>query len=135
VQNGLPSTTKNMHPSFESLTITKAPSLWISLMDFHHDTSTRSILEDDSISSTSRAYICFCLGRGVWLWLVVKPFICLFCIAHSTFTSTLCFHLGLILPSTFNLFTCECGHGLDAFGTHLIRCPFGGQWITTHDTI
>jgi len=30
---------------------------------------------------------------------------------------------------------CECGHGLDAFGTHLGHCPFGGQWITTHHTI
>jgi hypothetical protein len=30
---------------------------------------------------------------------------------------------------------CECGHGLDAFGTHLDHCPFGGQWITTHYTI
>jgi hypothetical protein len=30
---------------------------------------------------------------------------------------------------------CECGHGLDAFGTHLVRWLFGGQWITTHDAI
>jgi hypothetical protein len=41
------------------------------LMDFHHDTSLRSILEDDSISLTSRAHICFCLGKGTMLWLVV----------------------------------------------------------------
>ncbi len=30
---------------------------------------------------------------------------------------------------------CECGHGLDTFGTHLVRWLFGGQWITTHDVI
>jgi len=30
---------------------------------------------------------------------------------------------------------CECGHGLDAFDIHLVRCSFGGQWTTTHDTI
>jgi hypothetical protein len=30
---------------------------------------------------------------------------------------------------------CECGHGLDAYDTHLARYPFGGQQITTHDKI
>ncbi len=29
----------------------------------------------------------------------------------------------------------ECGHGLDAFGTHLVCCLFGGQQIATNDTI
>jgi hypothetical protein len=32
-------------------------------MDFHHDTSFKSILDDDSISSTSRAHIQFCLVK------------------------------------------------------------------------
>ncbi len=54
---------------------------------------------------------------------------------NSTLTSTLHFHLGLIQPSTSNFFTCECGHGLDASGTHLVHCPFGSQWIVTHDAI
>jgi len=30
---------------------------------------------------------------------------------------------------------CECGHGLETFGTQLAHCPFGGQHITTHDVI
>jgi hypothetical protein len=30
---------------------------------------------------------------------------------------------------------CECGHELNTFDTHLARCPFGVQWIATHDTI
>jgi len=30
---------------------------------------------------------------------------------------------------------CECGHGLDAFGTHLTCCLFRGQWIVTHNVI
>ncbi len=30
---------------------------------------------------------------------------------------------------------CECGHGLDAFGTHLTQCPFGGQQVATYDAI
>jgi hypothetical protein len=30
---------------------------------------------------------------------------------------------------------CECGHGLNAFGTYLIRCPFEGQGIAIHDAI
>jgi hypothetical protein len=34
-------------------------------------------------------------------------------------------HLGLIQPLASNLLMCECGHKLDAFGTHLARCPFG----------
>jgi hypothetical protein len=105
------------------------------LMDIHHDTSLGFILEDDSISLASRICIRFCSAKGIKLWLVVRPLIYLFHIAHYTFTSTLRFHLGLIQPSTSNLFTCECGHGLDTFGTYLIRCPFGSQWITTHDAI
>ncbi len=104
-------------------------------MDFDHDTSFRSILEDDSISSSFRAYICSCSSKGVGLQLVIKPFICLFHIAHFTFTSTLHFCFGLIQPSTFSLFTCQCGHELDTFGMHFTHCPFGGQRITTHDAI
>jgi len=92
------------------------------------------ILDDDSISSTSIACIHFCLGKGTGLWLIAKSSIYSFHIAHSTFTSMLCCHCGLIQPSTFNLFTCECGHGWNTSGTHL-RCPFGDQQITTHDTI
>jgi hypothetical protein len=53
----------------------------------------------------------------------------------SIFTSTLCFCLNLIQPSTFSIFTCECGHGLNTFGTHLTWYPFGGHQIATHDAI
>ncbi len=106
-----------MNLSFESLAVTNALSLYESLMDIHHNTSFRSILEENSISSTSRAHICSCSGKGARLWLIFKP---------SIFISTLHFHLGLIQPLTFHLFMCEHGHGLDASGTHLTRCPFGG---------
>jgi hypothetical protein len=67
--------------------------------------------------------------------LVARSFICSFCIAHSIFISMLRFCFGLIQPLAFSLFMCECGHKLDESSTHLTRCPFGGQWITTHDTI
>jgi hypothetical protein len=93
----------------------------------HHDTSFGYILEDDSISSTFRIRIHFCLGKGVKLWLVVRPSIYSFHITHFIFTLALHFHLGLIQPLTSNLFMCECGHKLDTFGTHLVRCSFGGQ--------
>jgi hypothetical protein len=76
--------------------------------------------------STSRTYICFCLGKGVGLWLVANPSICSFHIAHSIFTLVLCFCFGLIQLSAFNLLTCECGHGLDTFGMHLVHCLFEG---------
>jgi len=125
-QDGLPLIAKEMHFSFESLEVTNAPNVHATLMDIHHDTSLRSILEDDSISLASRACICFCLGKGARLWLVVKPSIYSFCITHFIFTSALHFHLNLIQPSTSSLLTCECGHKLDAFGTHLIHCMFGG---------
>jgi hypothetical protein len=104
-------------------------------MDVHHNTSFRFILKDDSISSTSRTRIHSCSSKGVGLWLVVKPFIHLFHIAHFTFTSKLHFCFNLIQPSAFNFFMCESEHGLDAFGTHLACCLFGGQWIATHDVI
>jgi hypothetical protein len=63
-QFGLLSITRDMHPSFESLVVTNAPSLHASLMDFHHDTSLRSILEDDFISLVSKIHICFYLSNG-----------------------------------------------------------------------
>jgi hypothetical protein len=36
------------------------------------------------------------------------------------------FRFSLILLLAFNFFTCECGHGLNAFGTHLEHSLFGG---------
>jgi hypothetical protein len=104
-------------------------------MDIHHDTFLRSILEDNSISLTSRARIHYCLGKGVGLWLVVKPFTHLFCITHFTFTSALHFCLDMIPLSTFSFFMCKCEHELDASNMRLIRCLFGGQQIGTHDAI
>jgi hypothetical protein len=95
-------------------------------MDIHHDTSLKSILEDGSISSTSKAHIHFCLGKGVGLWLVFKPSIHSFRITDSTFISTLHFCFGLIQPLAFSLFMCERGHKLDTFGMHLAFYPLGG---------
>ncbi len=120
---------KETHPSFENLAIISTPCLQAFLMDIHHDTSLRSILEDDSSSLASKARIHFCLVRGARLWLVIRPFIRSFCITHFFFL--LCFHLGLIQPLTSGIFMCECGHGLNAFGTHIVCCPFGGQQIAT----
>jgi hypothetical protein len=44
--------------------------------------------------------------------------------ACFTFTSMLCFHFDLIHHLASSLFMCECGHGLDASGTHLTHYPF-----------
>jgi len=44
------------------------------------------------------------------------------------------FHLNLSQPLAFNLLTCECGHGLNTYGTHLSHL-FRGQWVATHDAI
>jgi hypothetical protein len=104
-------------------------------MDIHHDTSLRSILKDNSISSTSKPRIRSCSGKGVGLWLIIRSSISSFHIAHFTFTLALHFRLGLIQPLKSNFFACECGHELDAFGTHLACYPFGGQQIATHDAI
>jgi hypothetical protein len=65
-------------------------------MDTHHDTSFRVILDDDSISLASKAHIHSCSNKGAWLCLVVRPFITLFRIAHSTFISTMRFCFNLI---------------------------------------
>jgi hypothetical protein len=104
-------------------------------MDTHHDTSFKSILENDFIPSTSRARICSYLGKGVGLWLVDKSSICLFSITHSIFTLALYFCLSLIQPSASNPLTCKCGHKLHASNMHLAPCPFKDQQITTHNTI
>jgi len=60
-------------------------------MDIHHDTSFRFIMEDDSISLTSIIRVHFCSGKGAGLWLVVKPSIHSFHIAH--------FHLNVAFSS------------------------------------
>jgi hypothetical protein len=95
-------------------------------MDLHHDTSFRYILEDDSISLASRICIHSCSGKGIGLWLVVKPYIRSFRITHFIFTSMLHFQFGLIKPLTSSVLMCECGHKLDTCGMHLVHCMFGG---------
>jgi hypothetical protein len=115
-----------MQLSFESLVVISTLSLHASLMDFYHNTSFKSILKDDSISLTSRTHIGFCSSKEVRPWLVAKSFIHLFHIAHFTFTLALHFCLGLIHPSASTIFMCECRHGLNASGTHLAHCLFGG---------
>jgi len=84
---------KKMHLSFEILTIIDTPNLQASLMDIHHDTSFRSILKNDSIFLAFRTWIRFCLGKRLMLWLITRPFICLFYITHFIFTSTCIFIL------------------------------------------
>ncbi len=90
-----------MHPPFENLRITNTLSL--------------------------HPKLAFLFGKGVRLWLIVRPSICSFCIAHFTFISTLHFCFGLIYSLAFSLFMCECEHGLNATAMHLTCCPFGGQ--------
>jgi hypothetical protein len=124
IWNGLPLVAKEIHLSFESLVVISTRSLQAFLMDIHHNTSLRSILEDDSISLASRACIRFCSSKGVGLYLIVRPSINSLCITHYIFTLALCFHLSLIQPSASGLLICECGHRLDASGTHLAHCPF-----------
>jgi len=75
------------------------------------------------------------LDKGAGLWLIVGPFIPLFHITHFIFTSVLHFHFDLIQLSASNIFTRECGHGLNASNMHLACCPFGGQQIAAHDAI
>ncbi len=92
-------------------------------------------MEDDFISSASRARIHSRLGKGARLWSVVMSSIHLFRITHFTFISTLCFHFGLIQPLAFSIFMCECGHELDTSSAHLAHCLFGNQRIITHMTL
>jgi hypothetical protein len=68
-----------MHPFFENLGVIGTLDLHASLINIHHNTSLKSILEDDSISSISRFHICFCLSKGIgvatplWPSVGVKP--------------------------------------------------------------
>jgi len=63
-RDGFPPIAREMHPSFENLAVIDITRLHVYLMEIHHDTSLMFILEDDSISLVSRAYICSCLGEG-----------------------------------------------------------------------
>jgi hypothetical protein len=87
---GLPHVAREMHLSFENNNYWRPKSISINTTQ-QHNTSLRSILEYDSISSTSRARICSCLGKGARLWLVTKPSIYSFRIAHFTFILVLFF--------------------------------------------
>jgi len=64
MQDGLPPEAREMHPSFESLTIICTLGLQASLMDIHHNTFLMSILEDDYTSLASKVCIRSCLTRG-----------------------------------------------------------------------
>jgi hypothetical protein len=100
--------------------------LLIVFIDIHHNTSLKSILEDNSISSTFKIRIRSCLGKGAGLWLVVRPFICLFHITHFIFTSTLHFHLSLIQPLTSNIFM-NMAHYME----RVVVCPYVKNFITS----
>ncbi len=63
-QDGMFFATKEMHIFFESLVVTGTPGVHDSLMDIHHDTSLRFILEDDSISSTIPSSHLFLFKQG-----------------------------------------------------------------------
>jgi hypothetical protein len=104
-------------------------------MDIHHDTSLRSILENHSISSTSKARTRSSSDKGARLWLIIKPSMHPFHIAHFIFTSTLHFRRSLVQPLASSLFMCENEHELNKSSTHLACCLFGGQQIVTHDAI
>ncbi len=110
-RNGLPPTTRDMHPFFQNLAITSTPSLQASLMNFHHDTSLRSILENDSISSSSRAHICSCSGKGNKAMVGCQA-IYLFILHHTLyFHLSIAFSLQFDQPSTSSTFTCEWDMG------------------------
>ncbi len=95
-QDGLPPATREMLLSFKNLVVISALGLQASLMDIHHDTSLRFILKEGSISSSFKVHICFYSGKGARLWLITRPYISSFRIAHSIFTLMLHFCLGLI---------------------------------------
>jgi hypothetical protein len=76
MRNDFPLAAKEMHLSFEGLTITNAPILHAFFMDIRHNTSLRSILEDDFISSTSKVWICSYSSKGQgYGWLLSHLFV------------------------------------------------------------
>ncbi len=121
---------------FLCLAITSTLGLHAFLINIHHNTSFWLIFEDGSISFTYRTCICFCSSKGpTGLWLIARPFICLFHITHSTFTLTMHFRLDLIQPLTFSVVMCECEYRLNTSSMHLAHCLFRGQQIATHVVI
>jgi hypothetical protein len=96
IHDSFPLAIKVMHPSFESLVITNAPSSHAFFMDIHHDTLFKFILEDDSIYSTSKTRIRFCSNKGAGLWLIIRPSIYLLCI-------TFYFHFSVAFSFSFDL--------------------------------
>jgi hypothetical protein len=64
MQDGLPFVIREIHFLKKKLAIINAPSLQASLIDVYHDISFRFILEDDSISLTSKSLHSFLFRQG-----------------------------------------------------------------------
>ncbi len=89
--------TKKMHPSFESLVVMGTLNLSASLMDIHHNTSLKCILEDGSIFFIIQNSHLLLFGQGGGVMVdcqVIYPFI-----PHCT----LYFHLNVVFLFQFDL--------------------------------
>jgi hypothetical protein len=111
----IPHVAKEMHPSTESLVVIGAPNLHASLMDIHHDTSLRSILEADSISLASRTCICSCSSRGQgYGWLLGHLFVRF--ALHTLFSPQHCIFVSVWFSLRYLIIPCV---SVDTSWTHL----------------
>jgi hypothetical protein len=58
-----------------------------------------------------------------------------FCSFSTHFLTTLHTCFSLPHPMVAHLSQCKCGHTIDDLRTHLLRCPYRNEHITTHNTL
>jgi hypothetical protein len=79
---------------------------------------------------------CFnsCVGPRVSLWLLACLTTFAFRLSLTHFLATFRAFFGLPHPTVAHLSQCQCDHTIDNLDTHLLRCPYKNECITTHDT-
>jgi hypothetical protein len=70
----------------------------------------------------------------VGAWLLVHFTILAFHLFSTHFLTTLRIRFVLPHPMVAHLSRYQCGHAIEDLGSHLLRCPCGGEHTTTHDT-
>jgi hypothetical protein len=69
-----------------------------------------------------------CVASQIWQVVFASQTLQVFCLAFRKKAQyVVVFQFDS--PSAFSFLTCEY-----AYGKHIANCPFGGQWIATHDT-
>ena len=130
----LPEIARDAIPPFESLLISPPEHVQQRLSD-KLASSTFDQLVADVPTDEARARLRSVAGPGAGAWITASPIIVSLQMAPDLYTTAIRTRLGLSHPGLQGHLTCICGHSMDAQGTHLLRCPRGGERTAAHDAV